>query len=437
MMICILRKSVALLALMSVAVGAFGESHEARQYKLVKNVSSLKEGDTLIVANREYGVAMGVARANNHNRYAEKLVFVDDSTVVVDLNEKADEVVLKRSRSKFFRLYTAKDSCLAATGKNYKNYLSSVLESKINGTTADAEITINSNGDATVQFQIKKPDNDGCVLGFNNDNNLFACYRRYVRQLPVQLYKKTSFSHLTFDGNDANASNKAVADGAGTANNNVVLQRSFVADGGWYTLCLPFALTEEEIKDQFRGATFEEFESVGSDGQGTTLGFKKVSSTVAGVPYLVRPTADVVNPVFLNKAIIADEGTSTNIINPSDGAEYSFVGVIDPENLDAAGANVRFLGGKDGTELLAPDGSGAKLKGLRAYFVLPSNNGGGASESAKIAIDGTATSISATELGAQTPKPGVYRLDGTYAGRDAEGLAKGLYIINGKKTILK
>lgn len=437
MMICILRKSVALLALMSVAVGAFAESHEARQYKLVKNISSLKEGDTLIVANREYGVAMGVTRGTNPNRYAEKVVFVDDSTVV-DLHGKVSEVVLKKSGTKYFRFYTAADSCLAATGKyDDNNYLVSVHESKIKDKSANALLTFDGQGNAKIVFQVSKPSKAGSVLKYNYDNDMFSCYLPSSSNKVVQLYKKTSFSHLTFDGNDANASNKAVADGAGTANNNVVLQRSFIADGGWYTLCLPFALTEEEINGQFRGATFEEFESVGSDGQGTTLGFKKVSSTVAGVPYLVRPTADVVNPVFLNKAILVDEGASTNIINPLDGAEYSFVGVIDPENLDAAGANVRFLGGKDGTELLAPDGSGAKLKGLRAYFVLPSNNGGGASESAKIAIDGTATSISATELGTQTPKPGVYRLDGTYAGRDAEGLAKGLYIINGKKTILK
>ena len=72
------------------------------------------------------------------------------------------------------------------------------------------------------------------------------------------------------------------------------------------------------------------------------------------------------------------------------------------------------------------------LKGLRAYFVLP--NGA----NARMVIGGVETGIEDVIDGNAILDPvRVYNLQGQYLGSDADALPRGLYIINGKKQVIR
>ena len=48
-----------------------------------------------------------------------------------------------------------------------------------------------------------------------------------------------------------------------------------------------------------------------------------------------------------------------------------------------------------------------------------------------------ATDIQQTDIDSNTKETKIYTLDGRYVGKSTRGLAKGVYIINGKKTVIR
>lgn len=214
----------------------------------------------------------------------------------------------------------------------------------------------------------------------------------------------------------------------------MTLQRSFVGDGGWYTLCLPFALTSEDIKDQFQDADFQEFTGMTLNTDNSfSLNFNKVTETKAGVPYMVRPIYDskIENPIFTNKTIEVDQpATVTHRCENATSYECSFTGIFNPT--DVHDRTIRFISADGVTLKMAAVGDNSKLKGFRAYIKLPSE-----STAAKINCVDTTNDITTIKSDAHATKTGVYDLCGRYIGPSAEGLEHGVYIVNGRKTMIK
>lgn len=76
----------------------------------------------------------------------------------------------------------------------------------------------------------------------------------------------------------------------------------------------------------------------------------------------------------------------------------------------------------------------AALKGLRAYFVLPA----GANARISFGDDDETTGIREAGITHDAAAPvRVYNLQGQYLGSHPESLQRGLYIINGRKQVLK
>lgn len=260
------------------------------------------------------------------------------------------------------------------------------------------------------------------------------------------IYKKASSAtttDITLDGLNAEAKNVDALNGyEGKTVDKITINRSFAADGGWYTLCLPFALTANEIKTTFKGALFNEFESVSINDQGVAqLKFKKVTETQAGVPYMVLPRNTVEAPVFTNKTITETPKTIIQTYTASDGKtlDYQFVGVYDPTLVSDVN-NVRFVGGDKGTELLMPVGEGT-MKGLRAYFVFPNNTNGNITLANLNVEDDSTTGIN-TVLRPEANvtdanSSAIYTLSGQKVQKKNNSLIPGIYIQNGKKFIVK
>lgn len=225
---------------------------------------------------------------------------------------------------------------------------------------------------------------------------------------------------------------------------NVIIRRTAKA-GMWNTVCFPFSMDKTLVEYMFgSGTVVEKFDNVTTDNTtgSITLNFITTNSAItAGVPYLVRPTRDVTVPyAFINgeDGLYIDnnglsESPKTESQTDADGKEYKFVGIFSPTDLTADGnAGTKLFVGTNNT-LLTPSATSGKLKGYRAYFVIPSTNAGAKMlMSFDDVVDGIHT-VNAD--GTSTSK--IYNINGQYVGTSKEGLAKGIYIVNGKKVVIK
>lgn len=137
------------------------------------------------------------------------------------------------------------------------------------------------------------------------------------------------------------------------------LLRSFVADGYWYTLCLPFDLTAEQIAASIGGCQLMKLNSSYMKTAETLyLDFKEETTIEAGVPYLFMPNNDVENPIFkavqTNKyaslTVNTDKASMTGFYQPTVVAESNY-----------------FLGENN---YLMKNSDASESKAFRAYFTL-------------------------------------------------------------------
>ena len=196
---------------------------------------------------------------------------------------------------------------------------------------------------------------------------------------------------------------------------NTTLTRTLVANK-WNTFCVPF---ETELAGTaLEGATVKAVGEV----VGNVINLVDATKIEAGVPYLVMPTTgDIVNPTF--KSVTITEISAKEVGND----EYKFVGTYSPKKIteDEFGK----IWGVTAEGKLAKINANTTMKGLRAYFVFPTNT-----TAAKLNFDGETTGINSIETNA-TVNGKVYNLNGQYVGNSLNGLKKGIYVVNGKKVI--
>lgn len=393
-------------------------------FTLVRDASELKEGDVLVIVDQDAKVAL-----SNEISTASSILSVG---ITIDGNN----VIINNNDVQIFRMEGSSSGWIFSTGTSYlggsdKNELS--FYDKIDEYT---KATINiQNGIAAISFNSKYK------LGYNSYDRIFRLYSATIGK--IALYKKTSSvpGSLILNGDTQDADNSDVITSyLNTTVDQVTLQRTFVGDGGWYTLCLPFALTADDIATQFQGADFQEFTGVTMNADNTfNLEFRSVSQTRAGVPYLVRPIkgTKITDPVFTYKLISeAKPVTVVHALQTEPFSEYSFTGIYNSTDLftvdSSANQTIRFVNA-DGTQLVRPINDNTKLKATRAYVKLPS-----ADTKAMIRHhEGETDGIQHTMSDSQSRHAGVYDLGGRYVGPSAEGLESGVYIVDGRKIMIK
>lgn len=232
------------------------------------------------------------------------------------------------------------------------------------------------------------------------------------------------------DNTDAiNDFNKLIGD--------VTLQgRTFYKDGDWNTLCLPFAVSNFAGTPLEGGIVKELLTSSNLDNNGTlTLNFNTVTSIEAGKPYIVKweSGSDIDNPVFTNVTI-----DKTNHDVAFTGG--TFKGNYAPlEITDANRNDILLLAAGNKLGYAKTDRTIANKKALgacHAYFEIPSNGGGQSARAFELNFGEEETTgiVSTTDGTDITDKAGaIYDLQG----RKVENPKKGMYIINGKRVIIK
>ena len=204
---------------------------------------------------------------------------------------------------------------------------------------------------------------------------------------------------------------------------DVQLKRSLSPEH-WNSFCVPFAISEEVIAEKFGAGT--QICTFGSM-NGNVMNFAYSTSIEAGKPYIVKPTKEVVDPSFTGVNI---EATAAKKVG-ADG--YFMQGIYSAKtDLTTDGTNL-FLG--DGNKFYKPLGTTtAKMKGMRAYFIVPQGTNFAA---LRANIDGATTAIDEFATVVEQPTDNrIYNLQGQFVGTSFEGL-HGVYVQNGKKVLVK
>ena len=147
---------------------------------------------------------------------------------------------------------------------------------------------------------------------------------------------------------------------------DVKVNRTFKANDGYYTICLPFDLPASKIGTAYQVTSITEHVA----DQGFYMVFDEVQNLEAGQPYLILPN-DLTNPTFEDVTITyTDNGKS--VAASGAGINFKMVGVINGGGQTEVGQywvgdNGYFYNG-DGT------GTTAKL-GLRVLFNITDNAG--------------------------------------------------------------
>ena len=177
----------------------------------------------------------------------------------------------------------------------------------------------------------------------------------------------------------------------------------------WNTFAVPFDITSFSGKIREMGSA-----------TGNSINFIAATEMNAGTPYLVKPNADIENPVFDNVTLSNVEAATVTL------GDFSFIATYEPVNL-ATDKTEQFLTASG--KLAYPSSSAtATLKGMRAFFRVPAN------ATARITIDGE--EITGIENAVESSKlivESYYDLQG----RKVVNPMKGLYFANGKKVIIK
>ncbi len=160
---------------------------------------------------------------------------------------------------------------------------------------------------------------------------------------------------------DEDETNEEAVIGANDGNKvNVQLNRTLTANM-YNTICLPFAVNEAEMERVFPDAVVKELSSSSIE-EGDfvlNLNFSAVSEMEAGVPYIIKPAANIANPKFIGVTI-------DKTLNPVNTARANFIGNFAKGTIPASENNL-FMGANNTLYFPTVD---TEILGMRGYFVI-------------------------------------------------------------------
>jgi hypothetical protein len=218
--------------------------------------------------------------------------------------------------------------------------------------------------------------------------------------------------------------------------------RSLTKAGSWNTLCLPFSMTAEQIAaSDFSDAVIKELDnsssgtSLAADGT-LTLKFITATSIEAGKPYIVRWNGSngLVNPVVFCSVNLTS--TTPTAVASYDGT-VTFVGTYSPALLPRNVKTNLYMGA--GNTLYYPNVDNFYVNACRSYFQL---NPSVAAEVRAFVFDfeeddADALSEYSEYSDYSDNKKGIYDLSGRCIANGQKPTVKGLYIVNGKKIMVR
>lgn len=248
-----------------------------------------------------------------------------------------------------------------------------------------------------------------------------------------------AFDGVTLDENSTTA--PTASDGA----TNVKVKRTLKANE-WSTLCLPFAMTGEQVTSAFGSDVkigdfsnwTEEYASDADEYPSTiNVEFTSVAATAgleANHPYIIKTSSDITEFTADGVTIAPETEPAVTVGSKRKGTLGSFTGnyvagILVPEaNLFLTDNAFWYSVGK------------TKIKAFRGFFELYDvtkyyqENSGSTGAKVNIVMDGNTTGISTTRNDSMQDSR-VYTISGTMVSKDMKALPHGVYIVNGKKIV--
>lgn len=404
------------------------------QFKLVKNVTELQEGDIVIVVNNTNEHCSALSTKWDYRKIDGYKIDINGETITAPSN--VDRIQLQKNTQGNWLLFST----------TYKKYLCNDNKSKPNSSsnynyialrdkeddyfklTAPVEISIK---DYAIIEYLKSTDNGKAkrILAFHyaygssdpNSVGYYNCYdtdKATTDDRMIQLYKKVPSAPLTL--NDENDNSKSLTDNNGLQT-AVKLSRKLLANQ-WNTFCVPFDIDIADGKINGIEASVMEYDHT----TGNTMEFKEATKIEAGKAYLVKPLADITDPQFDNVTIKNDDPT---VSGDADG--YSFVGIYNPKTFSGNDQKRVLILASEAKFMRVNNGQ--RMKGMRAYFTIPAGTN---AEAVRLMINNRPTALTKITTTPSTSEKSFY-IDGTYAGSDIKNVKKGIVIKGGKKYLMK
>ena len=308
---------------------------------------------------------------------------------------------------------TITSKSIPATGNQYVEYTASVTVKELLdkddevvtaelwiGSTkvaTEADVTLNANATKVIELTFT-PDaamsGDAYIKVYNGDESI---------SLTSDVQAVNIAAALVLD--ESTGPSVALSDGSAPS---VVV--NYTAKAGWNTICMPFALTTDDMTAIFGdGWKAYEFKSYATN----VLTFEPTTTFYAGYPFVVY--SETPANTQLKKQNVTIDPSANN-----DEHTFTFQGTYSP----MAAGTLTDNWGLTASGKIAKAKSTTTMKGFRAYFI-------GDLAGARVVFDGDETTgIHTIDIDSNTE--GVYNMQGQKVDKMNR---KGLYIINGKKVV--
>lgn len=413
-------------------------AQETEQFKLVKNVTELQEGDIVIVVNnivRDNGYCSTLGTTLNTYKSRIYGCKINVNGEIAYATPDVDRIKLEKDNT-YWLLFSMTQQKYICNGnkKTVTNTLTLLNQDDDSFKhISRTEISIDKNNIAIIQYPYKwvskKEIYPEATLAFyykGGDTNpnftgYFSCYdidKIDESDQMVQLYKKVSSNPLTLDDETDNSKLLTSNNGQQTT---VKLSRKLLANQ-WNTFCVPFDIDVTDGKINGIEASVMEYDHT----TGNTMEFKEATKIEAGKAYLVKPSADITDPQFDNVTIKNDDPTVSG-----DANGYSFVGIYNPKTFSGNDQERVLILASEAKFMRVNNNQ--RMKGMRAYFTIPA---GTKAEAVRLMINNRPTALTEITTTPSTSEK-VFYIDGTYAGSDIKNVKKGIVIKGGKKYLMK
>lgn len=295
----------------------------------------------------------------------------------------------------------------------------------LNGYSALRVKVNNFNADKNTTFRVLSADNNHAVISMTGAETLASFNVSKCTSLKSSAYNTVVEQEITsidFIGEYQAINTESPFDIAASKGSNVSYDRTFTQNQPC-TVCLPFALTAEELANVGKAYTL----SAVSSSKAT---FTPAAAIEAYTPYLLIPSAD--GKLLEEIAAAKDIADVPAEAKTSVSGSYSFVGTLQAkESVKQEGMEIYGFSASEGKFVHA--GSNASIKAFRAYISVPSTAlSTAASRSIDIDFGGT-TGINEIQNAQSSSAAATYNVAGKRVGKNY----KGVVICNGKKMIQK
>lgn len=223
-------------------------------------------------------------------------------------------------------------------------------------------------------------------------------------------------------------------------NATVTLTQALKSDQ-WNAICLPFSMTEKQVRETFGADTrIAEFKNI--ENSKAKFGMHYYQLITAGKPCLIKPsgTRTIPEGITLENNQYYIQGVTLNAESPAEISDpnnngFSFVGTYTTQSMPV---NSHFLGANDGKLYYITKTK--NIGGLKAYF--KPNTPEATNVKLSVGFDNniiTGIHEITNDIVKDQKVKKIYNINGQIVGTtdNMPQLNKGIYIINGKKHIIK